>query len=128
MLIQPIVFERVMRSTSVAVAAACLTMLACSSSSERTDGGTTGDGGLVPTSCLLVSSCEITPTKPSLVSNAANICMQENGTPGTTCPTANLVGCCTISGGEQCYYTNSVDADSAAEDCTGGGGSWSTNL
>jgi hypothetical protein len=89
------------------------------------------DEGTVPQSCDQSStesaSCEITPTPPSELAAGSNICMQEGGTPGTSCPTTNLLGCCTIEGGEQCYYTNNVDADDAAEDCVGGGGTWATH-
>ncbi len=114
------------------LAVALPTILACSSGSSSGPSDMSGtDGGLQSASCNQIAtsgSCEITPTAPALLPNAANICMQEGGTPGTSCPTANLVGCCTISGGEQCYYSNSMDAPDAQENCVGGGGTWSTKI
>jgi hypothetical protein len=73
------------------------------------------------------ASCEITPTPPSQLAAGSNVCVQEGGTPGTSCPTTDLVGCCTIDGGEQCYYTASVEAPDAEADCVGGGGMWATH-
>jgi hypothetical protein len=47
-----------------------------------------------------------------------------------SCPSANLVGCCTITTSgitvEECYYSGTASTDQQA--CTGGGGTWSTSM
>ena len=105
----------------------CAVLFGCVSSPTGPD----SNEGTVPQSCDQTAnesdSCEITPTPPSQLAAGSNICMQEGGIPGTSCPTTNLVGCCTIDGVEQCYYTNSSEAPDAESDCVGGGGTWATH-
>jgi hypothetical protein len=106
--------------------------VACGSNSGNTDGGASGgsggSGGMQNASCdqSAKGACQLTPTSGSNLEAAANLCKQAGGTPGTACPTANLVGCCTIEMGEQCYYKVSPDAEDAESICKGGGGSWAT--
>jgi hypothetical protein len=114
------------RTTQLLAGLLSATLCGCVSSPSSPSNGS--DEGDVPQSCDQSStesaSCEITPTPPSELAAGSNICMQEGGTPGTSCPTTDLVGCCTIAGGEQCYYTASVEAPDAEADCVGGGGTW----
>jgi hypothetical protein len=116
----------IMRTAQLLGGLLCATLYGCASNpSSPTDEGT------VLQSCDQTAtesaSCEITPTPPSQLAAGSDICLQEGGKPGTSCPTTDLVGCCTIDGGEQCYYTNSVEAPDAEADCVGGGGMWATH-
>jgi hypothetical protein len=45
----------------------------------------------------------------------------------TSCPTANLVGCCTLSTIEECAYAPATASDQMMA-CTQGGGTFSTGL
>ncbi len=68
--------------------------------------------------------CSILVLDSSEKSTADMACTQGYGIPVTTCPTANLVGCCAASvlqGG--CYYTNEMPPQTQADCSTG---IWST--
>jgi hypothetical protein len=118
----------IIRTAQLLCGLLCATLVACASNPTSPSDDAEGT---VLQSCDQTAnnsgSCEITPTPPSQLAAGSNICMQEGGIPGTSCPTANLVGCCTIDGGEQCYYTDSSDAADAEADCVGGGGTWATH-
>jgi hypothetical protein len=64
------------------------------------------------------------------VSTVAAACTNEGNTPVSTCPSANLVGCCVYAalGEGACYYTGYADAANAPTTCTSGGGTWSTTM
>jgi hypothetical protein len=47
--------------------------------------------------------------------------------PGQTCPTANLIGCCTFGGSQTCFYMPMYTAD-VMQQCTVGKGTWSTSM
>jgi hypothetical protein len=121
----------------VPVLAALALALGCSSSSGG--GGTTdgGGGGGASGSCLISNDggptaiC-ISPVHSALSeSQFAQICTMEGAVkaPGS-CPTANLLGCCTAKPVESCYYMASgVPATQLQSSCTMGGssaGTWST--
>ena len=74
-------------------------------------------------------TCSQVSVPASEASAEMQSCMSGGGTPGTSCPTAGLAGCCTVTSGgvsaEACYYM----AASASQDqsaCTSSGGTWST--
>ena len=54
-------------------------------------------------------------------------CTGQGGTPGTACPSANLVGCCNFGGAtETCYYDNDPSQALEASNCSAAGGTWQT--
>jgi hypothetical protein len=75
------------------------------------EGGTNGDDG------------GGSPTVTGDGGIGSEICVIENG---SSCPTANLSGCCTLEGIEECDYPPITAAD-GMQACTGGGGTWSTH-
>ncbi|HEX8791439.1 MAG TPA: hypothetical protein VF765_10855 [Polyangiaceae bacterium] len=88
-------------------------------------GSSSGGTGMTKVSCDQTSmgQCAITSVPSSEVSAFQQSCMSNGGTPGTSCPTTDLVGCCTISSTEICYYGDGgVDQSS----CASAGGTWST--
>jgi len=70
-----------------------------------------------------MGGCTIVQVPSSEVSASNQSCTSQGGTPGTSCPTTDLIGCCTLSGAEACYYGD-AGGDQAA--CTSAGGTWST--
>jgi hypothetical protein len=89
------------------------------------------DSGLPITAgetCTLAAEYECSIIK-SVAAGTTATC---NGTVGTACPTANLVGCCTASlGGNQveaCFYTGATAPGSTSATCTSGGGNWATTM
>jgi hypothetical protein len=127
---------------------------ACSSSSTPTCtsncGETTPDGGsgtgtgsgtgsgsdTVSFSCDQTAKSEgctifnLTAEGAESASLEKSACTKDDGTVGTTCPTASIVGCCTtgnVSTGSSviCSYTTDT-APQTKSDCTGAGGTWST--
>jgi hypothetical protein len=55
-------------------------------------------------------------------------CTGQGGTPGTVCPSANLVGCCAFgAGAEGCYYTSDPSQALEASNCSAAGGTWDTS-
>jgi hypothetical protein len=53
-----------------------------------------------------------------------SLCTEGGGTPVSTCPTAGLAGCCTISGIEECDYSPETASD-VMMGCTEAGGTFS---
>lgn len=115
------------------VSAHCATECGSGSGSGSGSGGGSGSGsgsssgggtGWVKASCDTQSDgvCTISSVPSADVSAFQQSCMGNGGTPGTTCPTADLVGCCTISSVEACYYGEAGPGQSG---CTMGGGTWS---
>jgi hypothetical protein len=101
--------------------------IACSSGS-----GGSGNGS-VTFSCNATTAglCTQILVPQSEVSQETSTCTNtEMGTPGTGCPSANIVGCCKLSSGEaneeQCYYTATA-AEAGKSACTGSS-TWSTTL
>ena len=59
---------------------------------------------------------------------ARDMCMQDGGSALTTCPAANLIGCCTQSVLKNCFYTGgTTTAAQGQTDCTTAQGTWSTS-
>ena len=87
----------------------------------------TGPG--VHSACYIASSfvCISTPVTAGIKPTYDMTCTQsEGGTAGDTCPSANLIGCCTnAGGGEQCAYTGDTSGFDEAK-CTSQSGTWST--
>jgi hypothetical protein len=115
---------------------ATITTVGCGSSpSDGTDGGQggSGSGSGATVVCLESSMCTISTFSGILVSGAgeqATACTKNGGQVVTSCPTAKLVGCCTITTpdivNDVCYYTGTEAAQ--AKDCASAGayGKWST--
>jgi hypothetical protein len=87
-------------------------------------------------SCTLtfgtVASCSIYSNYSNSVSaaGAQKACLASNQTVGTTCPTKDLLGCCTTknAGGvvsENCFYKGGFTNTQAG--CTKSSGTWSAN-
>jgi hypothetical protein len=55
---------------------------------------------------------------------ANSVCVVESG---TTCPTANLSGCCKITAGEACFYAPTFTASDAMQECSAENGTFSTS-
>ncbi|HTQ45991.1 MAG TPA: hypothetical protein VMI75_24715 [Polyangiaceae bacterium] len=96
------------------------------SSSGGGSGSSSGGAGTTKVSCDQPSmgTCSLVQVPSSEVSAANQSCTSGGGTPGTSCPTTDLVGCCTISTEEACYYG---DAGGDQAGCTSAGGTWSTS-
>jgi hypothetical protein len=87
-----------------------------------------GQSNLTPFACDLSASaglCPISQIDPANQSYEAQQCTAAGGVPGTTCPTANIIGCCTSMGSEQCAYMNAMNYTTMAA-CVDNGGTWST--
>jgi hypothetical protein len=96
-------------------------------SSDSQAGG--GPGCYTPTSF----DCQIVfPSASVTVSEIENTCRENKGTSMPSCPTAGLLGCCTIgldmTGTEVCTYSGSALGTAADQQasCTASEGSWST--
>ncbi len=67
----------------------------------------------------------------SSVSSAESACTSSGGTVVSSCPTANLVGCCTTTAAsytdEACYY-GSGTASTYESACTSASGTWATHM
>jgi len=107
-------------------------VVACSSSSGGSGSGGSGNGS-VTFSCNATTAglCTQIVVPPSEVSQETSTCTStEMGTPGTGCPSANVIGCCKLSTGEadeeQCYYTATA-AEAGKSVCTGSS-TWSTTM
>ncbi len=89
---------------------------------------TYGAACLINSSCNMSASgtCQELPIFPYYAMQAKSDCMQAGGVPVTSCPTADLIGCCTypVAGGA-CYYSNAT-APTTQSACTQNGGTWST--
>jgi hypothetical protein len=93
------------------------------------DGG--GSGGSGSGGGGSVFSCDITAdlacfelqVPPGGLQAATDQCTSDGGTPGTGCPTADLVGECQSSP-HYFYYTGFSGLDQAQEVCTSLGGTW----
>jgi hypothetical protein len=121
--------------------------IACSSGGGGGSGGN-GDGGSgggdgsngngssnVTTSCTqlagsLVNCALFTGTASAAMAQDSS-CKSLMGTIGTSCPTANLSGCCVVSNGTNvahlCYYGIS-DTSTPKSICAQSDGQWSTSL
>lgn len=123
------------------VAAVVLSMAACggSGTSGNGDGGPVGGGGSGGSSfgCLASSgtdsqSCAVYKNVVSAVkAGIMSSCTKEGSMIVSACPTADLLGCCTVSSPagttEACEYTAS--GQSASDDmtsCKNANGTWST--
>jgi hypothetical protein len=93
------------------------------SSSSATAGA--GGGSAEGTTCYLPSSfiCTADLIPPDK-------CTEGGGTPGPTCPSANLIGCCKVTAGgftgRNCYYTGEGPEGALKKNCDVQGGTWST--
>jgi hypothetical protein len=87
---------------------------------------------MVEVSCndTVDGQCSIVSAMPQEVSILNGACMKQGNTPGTTCPTGNLLGCCvgtaTMTHYEVCYYKMTPAA--TPSECAMGGGMWSATL
>jgi len=52
------------------------------------------------------------------------ICNGNGGVAADSCATANLVGCCTLSSGEQCFYKDAKEPITQ-DNCVKMSGTWS---
>lgn len=87
------------------------------------------DASTVPVACnqLPVDHyCIIRVVAASAAATTQDMCTQQGGTVDTTCPTANLVGCCTTASTKECYYPPTYNSSNASGGCTLAGGTWST--
>lgn len=135
-----------MRASSIFSLALFVSLAACSSSSSSTpstDGGasSTSDGGGSPGSDAGGGSLKLacyydsqhtcgaeTFGGSAAVGVARDQCTNGGGTASDTCPADNLLGCCTQSTLQTCYYVGAPQT--AAEDqtnCAAGHGTWSTS-
>ena len=98
-------------------------------SASSSSGGT----GNVDVSCYLAS--QFVCTKTSVPASTASLqnsgCTAEGGDASTSCPSSDLMGCCTITvagyGSETCFYTGSdTSAADAQAECSASSGTWST--
>jgi hypothetical protein len=56
---------------------------------------------------------------------AADQCVADGGTPGTACPSANVIAQC-VGAPQTFYYSGYASLDKAQSVCTGLGGTWTT--
>jgi hypothetical protein len=68
-------------------------------------------------------------TSQQVQASMQQTCTQQGGTLVPSCPSANLVGCCTVTStavaAEECFYDA---ANSGQQMCTTRGGTWSTSM
>ncbi len=137
------------KTTLSLMAAALLALAACSSDSDSSgSSGTAGSGpgaggsnvssgasaggsagGLVKVACYFdgAKSCTQASGPAASVAQAKANCEMAHAVVSETCPTANVVGCCTSAGatGASCYYTGSLnDVTTLMDACAKGGGTW----
>ncbi|MCC6648511.1 MAG: hypothetical protein IT374_23445 [Polyangiaceae bacterium] len=129
------------------MAAALLALAACSSDSDSSgSSGTAGSGaggatgsagasagggasGTVKIACYFDGgkSCTQASGPAASVAQAKANCEMAHAVISETCPTANVIGCCTSAGatGTSCYYTGALhDAATLMDACAKGGGTW----
>jgi len=119
----------------------CSFAVACSSStsgsSTKGTGGSTGSSG---TSGGSGFTCDIKTAAYEYCEDYSNLpaadmaaikseCTSAMGTAGTSCPTANALGTCSVSAGgisysETFYMSTGFTATEAQSACTGSGGKW----
>jgi hypothetical protein len=102
-------------------------------SSSTASTSATSSGGAITFTCYLPNKaqCEAYGFAPAQLMGAQALCTMEMGTAGTTCPTANLIGSCTLvqSGftSQDYYYTDPAnDASQLQAACTMTGGTWTS--
>ena len=99
----------------------CASTCGTTSTTGGDDGGGTGVGTGTTEACSLSSSGLCIEGVPS------SACTSMNGTAQSSCPAANLVGCCTTSGIKSCFYPPET-ASTAMMICTDTMGTFSTGM
>ncbi len=131
---------------------ACGTYLSCIDACPCDGGGATcfQNCGAPPAACTMalqtLQTCENTNCSTSCTSSSSSSSGSSSGSGssgsssggvvsgtctvygGNTCPTANLVGCCKVSGVEVCYYSPTFTASEGQSGCTSISGTWSTSM
>lgn len=110
-------------------AAACGGSSSSSSTSSSSTSSSTSSGGQGGTACNLPvnSACQIFKGPAADIPTFEAQCMAEQGQSGASCPTAGLVGCCTVGTLETCEYQGlGLSAQQLQMICTQQSGAWST--